>query len=177
MESDEHFFHSHIPDLLEQFLGEMEPGGRSRRAAPFPVVHGLVPFLVLELFVDIRRQRCFSQPVQDFLKDPVIMEPGDPASEIRGFQDLAAQFIAELDLGSFLELLPGLHQDFPVRGVFTGQQEHFHMSPGGLEPVEPGRDHPGVVEHQHIPGLQVFRQIEEMPVFQFPGLFVHHQQP
>ena len=60
----------------------------------------------------------------------------------------------------------------------VGEEEHLTGSAPG-QPVadEPGREHPGVVQHQAVPRPEELRQVVEVVVGDGPGVLVQCHQP
>ena len=90
--------------------------------------------------------------------------------------NLAAQFIAEVNLGTNLQLFTGAHQNLPVGCISAGQQKYLDMGTGILRAVQARGNNAGIVKHQHIAGLKIIYQIIKMLMLNFTGLFVNNQQ-
>ncbi len=64
---------------------------------------------------------------------------------------------------------------FPLRAGRL-QQEDFHLAARGPAAAQPDRQHLRVVEHEHVPRAEIFRQIAEDAVLERAGVPVQHQQ-
>ena len=93
VESDEDFFYAFIADLLEQFFRKVQACRRSRCAAAFVGIDRLVFIGVFHLFVDIRRERHFT----DLVDDALVSELDDTAAEIGPVFDGTRQAFRKLD--------------------------------------------------------------------------------
>ena len=95
--------HAHVPDLLQQLLGKMQSRSGRRRRAGDPGIDRLIPFAVLQLLLDIGRQRHFAQPLQNLQKDALIVELYELFALLQILGDGGGQFsISEGNLGAGL---------------------------------------------------------------------------
>src|SRR5699024_7455930 len=93
--------------LVKKLLCKMKAGCRSCRTALMFGVNGLIPIFVLKFVGNIRRQRHFSQFIQDLLENPLIFKPDQPVSFLYDIDNLPHQkAIAEADPGSYFCLFP-----------------------------------------------------------------------
>ena len=74
---------THVFDLFQQFRREMKAGGRCRGRAQLVAVDRLVPFLVFEFFLDVRRQRHLADLFEDGIEVAVIRELHDSSTVVR----------------------------------------------------------------------------------------------
>jgi hypothetical protein len=56
------------------------------------------------------------------------------------------------------------------------QNEYFSAAPAFFATEEPGRNHPGVVDHQEVAGQEQLREIDKIPVCHRPGRTVHNHE-
>ena len=63
-----------IPDTFKNFIREMKPCCRCSCRTTFFRKHCLITCLIIKRLRNIRRQRHFSERIQNFIKDPVIDE-------------------------------------------------------------------------------------------------------
>ena len=165
-------------NLLQKLFGKMQACGGSRSGAGLPGIHRLVPLLVLELCLDVRRQGHFPQVLQNLQKDSLIMEPDNPVAVLLDFLHRSGQLaVSEDDLLAGAELLSGLCQTFPLLIPQIPQQKQLYSASCGAVAQKPGRQHPGIVHHQAVPGVQVFHNIVKVPVRELPGFLIHDQKP
>ena len=153
IQSDKHFFTAHVFDFLQKFFCKMQACSRRRSRPRIPVVNCLIPFLVFQFFRNIRWQRHFSQPVQDFFEHSFKGKTDNTSAKIRMVNNRPGQLVREIDMGPHLQFFSGTHQHFPVRIVQAGQQKHFYMGPGILKAVQAGRNHTGIIKDQQIAGF------------------------
>lgn len=108
----------------------MKAGRRSGGTPLLAVVDRLVALFVLELFMDVWRQRRLAEAVEDFLEDALIAELDDAAAKVRMLRDRAREFVAEVDDVADLRLLARLDERLPVVGVEAAQQEDLDFATG-----------------------------------------------
>ena len=72
MEGDFDDMDTFLLDLVEEFWGEMKAGGGGGSGAEFVGVDGLIVGLVLELLMDVGRERHGAEAVENFEEDTVI---------------------------------------------------------------------------------------------------------
>lgn len=83
--------HTHVRNLLQQFLRKVQ-AGRRRGAAELAGINRLIALLILQLRLDIRRQRHFSQPLEHLQKDAVIVKLHDLVAVGDRVDDRSGQF-------------------------------------------------------------------------------------
>ena len=66
-----------------------------------------------------------------------------------------------VDSRADLALLAGAHECFPGMNVVPLQKQHFHGAPVFGAGVHPGGDDAGLIEHEHIPFMQIFDDVAE----------------
>ena len=101
-----------------------------------------------------------------------------PAPVVRPFQHLGAQAAPELQLRSGRQLAPRSHQRLPQPVGDTMSQKRFNDF-RWLARTRPEQALGGdarVVQHQHIAGPKIFRQVAEAPVGQFSRIPVEDKQ-
>ena len=138
--------------------------GRRRGGGTFlTVVYCLIALLVLELLVDVRRQRRLAEPVENLLEDAVKLEFDDAPAEIRVLRHRARKLVAEADDVAGLGLLAGLDERFPMRGVEPAQQEDLDLAARLVTMAdEAGRHEARIVEDQRVARHEEFLEIVEM---------------
>ena len=150
-----------VPDLythclhsLQQLRCEMQPRrGRCRRAVDLGV-HRLVA------------------------KDALIFEPHQPVAVRQLLHDLCRQLsVAEGHPCALPQLLSRTHKALPHVVAPVDKQQNFAGAAAGLPmPQQTRRQHPGIVQDQAVAGVQILRQVVEMPVLHRAGALVQHQQ-
>ena len=124
----------HIADVytlvlhfLQQILREMKAGCRRRRRTHDFGIHGLIPLPVLQLLFYIGRQGHFSEPVEHFQKNSVILEPYQPVAALQNLGHLRCQFaVAKAEPCPLAEMFPRAHQTLP--GLFAAVNEQQHLA-------------------------------------------------
>ena len=154
MEGDKAKIYTIVFQLLQLFLGKMQTSRRGSSRALLLGIYRLIPLLVCQLFVNIWRQRCFSQSIQNFLKDTLILEFYNTPAKIRMVRNSAGQFITKSDNLPNLSLPAWLHQGFPGIPINTPQQENLHLATGTIPPAQQSSWHnSGIIHNQGIPRL------------------------
>ncbi len=95
------------------------------------------------------------------------MEPDHPVavSRIDRFDLPGEQAVAKREFYAFPRFFAGTGQAFPQSATSVIQQDDLDRGRASLcQPHEPGRDHTGIIEHQAIALMEIFRQVAEMPV-------------
>ena len=130
--------YTHPPHLLQQLRGKMEPGGGGSGGAHHPGVDSLIPLLVLELRLNIGRQRHPAQLLQNLQENPLVVEPDRPFSVIQlllhGGGELS---ISKYHLSPRLQLPPGADQALPHVLSPVSEQQHLAGSAAPDEPDTP----------------------------------------
>ena len=86
--------------------------------------------------------------------------------------------VAEVDAVARLQPLGVADEGDPVARPFALVQRRADLClPVGAAAFELGGDHAGIVEHQHIAGVEKARQIAHAPVFKRRVGPAHHQHP
>jgi hypothetical protein len=131
--------------------------------------------------VDVGRQR--DDPVAVERRQLVLARrhpQGDPPGAV------ARTLAAHLDLqvrahgqpGAGADPPAGSHQRLPLAGGVALEQQDLDFTPGGLAQLQPGGQHAGGVEHQHVAGADQVGQIGHRAVRHRPaGQRRVHQQP
>ena len=157
----------------------MQSGGRRGGGAWLLRVDRLIALAVLQLFLDIGRQRHFAEPVEHLHEDAVEEKTDEavPVGELR--HDLGGQLAAaEADSGARTQLFPGTHETFPIFFAALRQQKDLADAAAGEAIADQsGGQHAGIVQHQAVSGLQELRQVIEVPVRKRSGLAVQTHQP
>ena len=167
MEGDAHHVHPHLLDLPQQLRGEMQPrGGRGGRAV-FPGIDRLIPLLVAELFLDIGGQGHGAQLLQQLKKNSIILEP-DQAIAV-GLDLLhhgGEPPVAKGDGRPLPQPAAGIDDAVPQITLHIFQQKDLHRGRAGPRflAIEPGREHPGVVDDQAVSRPEMLWQIIKMLV-------------
>jgi hypothetical protein len=161
--------HPARPTPGEQVVGEVQPG-RGRRHRPGPVgEHRLVALRVGQRLVHVRRQRDLPGTEPPLLGGGVVGEQAHPAATV------VTQHLAHLDHrlvaarrpragrggepGAGRNPAAGANQRLPATFGPPVQQQHLDGPTGGLAEVQAGREHPTVVHHQHVTGIEQVGQV------------------
>ena len=169
---------------VQQRVVEMQAGGRRGDGTDLACIYRLVTLVVIaaRLALDIGRQRQAAgvqQPALQRLRN-VEAQPVELA--------FAAEHLG-LAAGIQCDPRPGLGRfaDAQLRARLIGAEQALDQdldaAAGRLGPEQARRDHPGVVEHQKIPGRQQLGQFAKNPIFKIGTVGQrrrrrgHHQQP
>ena len=178
MEGDKGGLYALIADFFQQLLGEMQSGGGGGGGADFPGIDGLVALLVGQLCLDVGGQGHFAQPLQYLQEDALVVEFHHPVAVLLHLTHGGSQLAVPEGYGVALpHFAPGLAQAFPLLVPQIPQQQHLYRAAGGTMPHQPGGQHPGVVEHQAVAGVQIVDNVIKMLVGNLAGFPVQHHQP
>ena len=174
-------FHLHSDRFQpgKQLPGKMETRRGGRAAPRIPGVYGLILVRRSTGFLDIRWERGMSDAVQmpgQFRW--MAVEPEQPRSILFHPHHLGPQPVVECHLAPHAEFPGRFGQDALQRADWLVEEEHLHLSPPNLGngPKQPGRQHLGIVQYQHISLPQKFRQIVKMLVRERPALSAQYHQ-
>ena len=179
MECNVSYLYTHCLYFFQQLRRKVQPRrGRCRRAVDLGV-HRLIAFLILQLFLDIRRQGHLAQPLQHLQKDALIFEPHQPVAVGQLVHHLRRQLsVTEGHPRALPQLLPRTDKALPHIVAPVDKQQNFAGSAAGQSvPQQTRRQYPGVVQDQAVARTQILRQVIEMPVLYCPCFLVQHQQP
>ena len=170
---------AHILDPFQEFRREVEAGGRRRGGAQLIAVDRLIPLLVFEFFMDVRRKRHLADLFEDGVEVAVIGEPHDSAAVVCDVgHGTFEPSIAKGKDGARFCPFARLAEAFPeVQFLLFQQQELDDRSGLLLDPVDAGRQDPGVVQDEAVAGTQVIEDIREMTVLDLPRFRVEMQHP
>ena len=164
-------------DFIQQGFRKVQAGGRGGRAAQLAGIDGLVALAVLKLFLDVRGQGHFPQPVQHLEEDALIEKADAPVPVRQDLFDACAQLaLAEEDLRAFAQVLARPAQAFPDVVSQVPQQHELADAAGRAAAQQAGGQDPRVVDDQAVTRLQQAGQLIEMPVLQGPGFLIQTHQ-
>ena len=166
-------------DLVQQFVGEVQPRGRCSGRTQLVGIDGLVALVVLKLRGDVGRQRHVAD-LLEYRVDafPLVGKADQAVAALHRLQHLAGhQPVAKGELDPRLCLFTGFDQRFPDVLLLLFQQQHLDVPAGvGLDAVQARRDNAGVVDHQQVAWIQIVDDVIKMMVAARAALAVHHQQ-
>ena len=168
---------AHRADLGKQFLREVQPRRRRGRGAVRLAVDGLVAVLVLELFVDIRRERHGTEAGQNILEHAVKMKAHDAFPRVRAVDDRQGQLLGDDQLGADLRLLPRADEHFPLVEVAALEQQNFDLAAVLRIGIQPRREHLRIVDDEHVARPQIFFDVAENAVFPLSRRAIIDEQP
>ena len=156
----------------------MQSGGGGGGAALFPGIDRLIPFPILQTLVNVGRQRHLSQPVQNFLKNTLIMKTHQPRTLRGPIHDLRPKkAVAEAAPCSRSQPAARTHQRFPQVFFQPLQQQDFHRHMGFfLLPQQPCGNDARVIDDHHIARIQKAGQVVKMQMLNGTIRPVIHQQ-
>ena len=178
MQRDKGLADTLFTDLFQKLPGKMQPGGRCGGGSHLPGIDRLITLLVLQLRLDIGRQRHLAQTLQNLQENALVVELHHPVSVLPYLFHSGSQFpVAENNLIARLHFPPRLAQALPAFVSQVPQQQHLHRAAGGPVAQQPGRQHPGIVHHQAVSGVQIVDNIVKMLMGDFSGFPVQNHQP
>ncbi len=146
--------------------------------------HGLVAVRIGQRLVDVGRQRHLAEVGQhvELVVGLVVQGDEPPAVVAQHRSHLDGQGPAVLRALNSEErpdghAPTGAHQRLPPAFGPTFEQEHLHGAAGVLAQVQPGGDHPGVVDHEQVAGVEQVGQVGHGAVLDRSGRPVVHQEP
>ena len=159
-------------------LIEMQPGGRRGDRAGLTREHGLVALQVagVGVPVDVRRQRHFTELEQQFLQRLRGFEM-QPEKTFVAPQHHRMAAIGQFDPAALFRCLADAELDGGLMRAGDPLDQDLHRAAGALAPVQPRRQHAGVVEHQQIAGPQEVGQLTEHAVLPRLRRHIQQQQP
>ena len=166
-------------DLVQQFVGEVQPRGRCSGRTQLVGIDGLVALVVLKLRGDVGRQRHVADLLEHRVDAfPLVGKADQAVAALHRLQHLAGhQPVAKGELDPRLCLFTGFDQRFPDVLLLLFQQQHLDVPAGvGLDAVQARRDNAGVIDHQQVAWIQIVDDVIKVMVAARAALAVHHQQ-
>ena len=140
--------YTHCLELLQQFPGKMQAGCGCGRRSGYPGIDGLIPFPVLQLLLDVRRQGHFPKALQRFQKNTLVVEPDQAGAAFHFAHHLCGErVVAKAYLRAGVQLLARTNQALPHFLAPVDQQQHLAGPPCLPAAQQTGGKHPAVVEH------------------------------
>ena len=179
MQRDIRFLNALGGELVQQLLRKVQTGCRcGGRAVDFGI-DGLVAFAVLQFFLDVRRQRHFSEPFQHLKEDPLIVELHELVAVVPlpyyGRRQIA---VSEGQLCPGVRLAARLRKALPDAVSLILEQQHLDRAAGRHPMAEQAcGQHTGVVHDQAISWLQKLKQVVKMPVRDLARFPVERHEP
>ena len=156
----------------------MQAGRRRGCAAELAGINRLIALLILQLRLDIRRQRHFAQPLKHLQEDAVIVKLHDLVAVGDCVDDRGGQLpVAKRERSAGLGLAARAGQALPLAVAEVAQQQHFDCTAGAAVAEQARREHTRIVEHKAVIRAQKLRQLVKMVVGDGAGRFIQRQQP
>ena len=166
-------------DAGEQLPGEVQAGGRRGGRAGGFGIHGLIALGVVQLFLDVGRQRHRAKLFEDFQENAVVVEPEKAVAvrRVHRFHRCGQQAAPKRQFHALAGLFARAGQAFPEAAAMVGQQQDFNRRRAALGmPHQARRDDAGVVHHQAIARVQIVGQVGEVAMGDAAGSAVEHQK-
>ena len=178
MQQHRHDLHALGAHALQQLGRKVQAGRRRGGAAVYLGIDRLIAGLVLQLLVDVRRQRHLAQAVEHILKHALILKAHGAPAVLSHRQHLGPQLaLAEHEARAGLGLFAGLEDDLPVGEVQPAQQQELNRPAGTLlHAVQACRDDAGLVDDEHVAGIQIVDHIVKDSVLDGACVSVIDQQ-
>ena len=161
--------HAHLLNFLKQFFRKMKPRRRRRRRPLIFCVDRVVARFILQLVVDIGRQRHLTQGIQHLLEDALVGEPDKSVAflqDIHDFPDEGRFFsrpvrAAEEDPAADAAFFTRLYQGFPGIRALTDEEQDLNLAETPLPyAVETRRNDLCIVDDQ---GVSRFKEGGDIP--------------
>ena len=168
-----------VPDTLQQFLCKVEAGRRRGGGTHLAGIHRLIALLVLQLFLDVRRQGHLADSIEHRVKIAFVAEFYQPVSPFHDFKHLGFQKAApEREMRARLCAPARAGQHLPHVVPLRGKKEEFHLCAGViLDPVNSGGQNPRIVQDQAVSGHKEVDDIIKMFMGDLPVFSVQNQKP
>ena len=172
-----------VPDLLQDFPGEVEPRGRGGDRQGLPGENGLVGLDVLRpvgsarLAPDVGRQRDVADPLQKRFVDLAAEEDLAPAVLSDAF-DKGFEPFGESDRSSLLRAPSRLGERLPAAGICADrpQEEDLDEPRFLVPPVEPRAANAHVVADEDVPLCEQRGELGEPPMLDGPRVSIQDQE-
>ena len=171
--------HALCLQLFQKLLREMQPSRRRGGRAVGSGIDGLIALGVLQLLMDIGRQRHLTEALENLQENALVVELYQLVAVVHLADHGCGQLVVtERQLGSGVRFSAGLCETFPDAVALVAQQQHLDRAHRRHTVSEkPCRQHARIVQHQRVSRLQIFRQIIKMPVLDFARVLAQNHQP
>ena len=150
-------------ELGDKPIGKVQSRGRRGGRAVLTRVHRLIPVLILELAVDIVRQRHFAYAVEYLLEYAVILELDCPRAVVALRRYYAFELGRKAQRRTDARALCGTAKRFPsVRRNALMQQEGYARARAVLDARYARRQYARIVDDEQIAFLEQVRQVVKM---------------
>jgi hypothetical protein len=185
-------------DLIQKRFREMQTRRWGRDGSFLAGINGLVTFYIpsphcpVAIPPNVRGQGWKPNPSDGSIHIPPATQAEAPETMGISLQEFRAQLLLEIHRRLAANLARTLHQAFPLagrlpsspvnpgRGVhrpFFPYQDDLYFPPALLFPDQAGGPDFGVIDHQDIPRLKVFRQLAKVVVSHRLSSPVQNHQP
>ncbi len=167
----------------------MKPGGRCGYRSGMMGINGLIAFQIpfrktvipaISFYIGRKGHRAefLQYPIKGSFKNKA--DHSRPIGTRRQYFPLQAE--TEIQPFAGTNFSPGLNETGGRIGIEdrTGraiQDQAFHPASALLFSLQPCRDHTGIVDHQHITGIQIFNDLIKNMVFPIARLPIQNQKP
>ena len=167
-----------LSDLFQQFRCKMQPGCRCCGRSIVLCVHCLITVFVLELVMDVRRQRHLSQFVKDLFKNTLVFKTDQTVSFVNHIDHLTDQQpFAKTDPCTDTAFLTWFYQRLPDIIFSSFQKQYFNLCiRSDLASIESCRDYFRIVDYQTVTRVQIFNDITENTMLRLAAFSVQYQQ-
>ena len=178
MQRHERQFYSLGFQRVKQLGREVQAGGRCSCRARCFGVNRLVAFGIIQLFLDIRRQRHGAELVEDFQENALIVETDQAvAVRLNSLDGCGQQAVTEGQLYAGAGLFARTRQALPQTVALVGQQQHLdRRNMADSVAHQTRRNDARIVEYHAVARLNILQQIAEMTVRHRAVSAVEHHQ-
>ena len=168
-----------LPHGVQQLGRKVQSGSRCCGRTALMCIDGLIPFLIVKLLRDIRRQRNLSRAIQHLFKNAVIVQIDQAAAfRVRLSLDRDPKLVVyNIPMRRFCAPCRTCKR-LPAIALHAFQEKKLHVPARILSLCKQARrDDAGRISHEHIARLQMFQNIREHAVGDRFRLSVVDQQP
>ena len=165
-------------DPLQKLRREVQTRRGSRRRAVDLGVDSLVALLVLQLLLDVGRQRHLAEPLEHLKENSLVVEAYQAVAVRQDLGDLRRQLaVAEAHPRTLAQVLARTHKALPHLIALVLQKQHLAGSAAGQTASQQSRrQNAGVIQDQAVPRPQKIRQLIKVVVRPLPRRLIETQQ-
>ena len=170
MEGEVGGFDTFLNQGSKNVLGEMEAGGWGGSTSIRLGKDGLVAFAVVDFFGDVWRERHFTNLSQLLVEVSVgAFELDDSDWIVSPFKNGAGNALCEIEYGARFESFGRFDEGFKNSRSDFFKGKDFDFGTGGFMALETPRVYTGVVQHEHIAGLEHVDDFAKLAMLDFVG--------
>ena len=164
VQGDKRHLNAFGAQFIQQRFVEVQTSGRGGYRARPGAVDGLIELAVSVFIraVNVGRQRHMANPVKDLQHRALVVKFHFKQRAVtRQHGGLNALVVAQQQLGARLRRFRGANMGEDALIIQHPLHQHFDLAAAGLTTEQTRRDHPGVVKHQQIAGIELIEDVGE----------------